>query len=505
MVASLSPGDGSRPAPRPAGRPRRSGGRGPALPPAPRPRLGPGRRRRPASAAIRCSGGWSPPCPACACRAAPSRSRPRSGRCSASRSRWRPPAPWPPGWSLRHGEPLASPVGARHPPLPHARPPRRSRPRRAGPHRAPDRVDPGAEPRRGRRRARPHRRRPRQGRRDPGPAARLRSLDPRLHRHAGPRRPRRDPDRRPRAAAGDGAPRRARRPAQPRPARRGVASLARLRRPPPLETLAAPDLRRPPGRRCQPAHPTRWRSRHDLRRRDRPDPAGSLHRDRRRGDRRGRRLHRRRRPAAGAARPSRLREIRARTRARPRSRPRLRAYFAGADVTAIDLLPVRTEGSPAMQRLWVELRRIPAGEVRSYAELGGDRRHARAAGTACARNPDPADRPLPPGGAHRRLAGRLRLGRRRSSAGSSTTRPPRWTRRLGGQRGRLTRLTRPRGSAGPARPPTPRHAGKTRGAGSPRTGSGSPAERRRWRPRSSGDEWPSRRPPSPAPTTISQR
>ena len=40
-----------------------------------------------------------------------------------------------------------------------------------------------------------------------------------------------------------------------------------------------------------------------------------------------------------------------------------------------------------MQRLWDALRRIPAGEVRSYAELGGDRRYARAAGTACARNP----------------------------------------------------------------------------------------------------------------------
>lgn len=67
----------------------------------------------------------------------------------------------------------------------------------------------------------------------------------------------------------------------------------------------------------------------------------------------------------------------------------LDAYFAATDITAIDRLPVRMEGSPAMQRLWGELRRIPAGEVRSYAELGGDRRHARAAGSACARNPVP--------------------------------------------------------------------------------------------------------------------
>ena len=67
----------------------------------------------------------------------------------------------------------------------------------------------------------------------------------------------------------------------------------------------------------------------------------------------------------------------------------LDAYFTGADITAIDAVPVRTGGSPAMQRLWAELRRIPAGEVRSYTELGGDRRHARAAGSACARNPVP--------------------------------------------------------------------------------------------------------------------
>jgi methylated-DNA-[protein]-cysteine S-methyltransferase len=67
----------------------------------------------------------------------------------------------------------------------------------------------------------------------------------------------------------------------------------------------------------------------------------------------------------------------------------LSAYFTGADVTALDGLAVRMEGSPAMHRLWDELRRIPAGEVRSYAELGGDRRHARVAGSACARNPIP--------------------------------------------------------------------------------------------------------------------
>ncbi len=67
----------------------------------------------------------------------------------------------------------------------------------------------------------------------------------------------------------------------------------------------------------------------------------------------------------------------------------LRAYFDGTDVTAINSLPVRAGGSESMRHLWDELRRIPAGEIRSYAQLGGSRRYARAAGTACARNPIP--------------------------------------------------------------------------------------------------------------------
>lgn len=67
----------------------------------------------------------------------------------------------------------------------------------------------------------------------------------------------------------------------------------------------------------------------------------------------------------------------------------LLAYLDGSDITAIDSLPVRVAGSATMLRLWDELRRIPAGEVRSYAELGGSPRWARAAGTACARNPVP--------------------------------------------------------------------------------------------------------------------
>ncbi|MGD0834775.1 MAG: methylated-DNA--[protein]-cysteine S-methyltransferase [Candidatus Dormibacteria bacterium] len=65
----------------------------------------------------------------------------------------------------------------------------------------------------------------------------------------------------------------------------------------------------------------------------------------------------------------------------------LRAYFAGTDLEAVTALPVSAEGGPAMRRLWAALRRIPAGETRSYAELGGGARFARLAGNACARNP----------------------------------------------------------------------------------------------------------------------
>ena len=64
------------------------------------------------------------------------------------------------------------------------------------------------------------------------------------------------------------------------------------------------------------------------------------------------------------------------------------AYFDG-DVGAVDSLPTRARGSLVRQRLWADLRLIPAGEVRTYAQLGGGRRMARVAGAACAHNPIP--------------------------------------------------------------------------------------------------------------------
>jgi methylated-DNA-[protein]-cysteine S-methyltransferase len=67
----------------------------------------------------------------------------------------------------------------------------------------------------------------------------------------------------------------------------------------------------------------------------------------------------------------------------------LAAYFAG-DPAALDALEVDGGGSPFQRTVWDALRRIPAGEVRSYAGLArelGAPGASRAVGTACARNP----------------------------------------------------------------------------------------------------------------------
>lgn len=63
-------------------------------------------------------------------------------------------------------------------------------------------------------------------------------------------------------------------------------------------------------------------------------------------------------------------------------------YFAG-DLTALDGLPARQPSTPARQRLWTELRGVPAGTTVSYTELArraGSPRAVRAAGAACAAN-----------------------------------------------------------------------------------------------------------------------
>jgi len=66
---------------------------------------------------------------------------------------------------------------------------------------------------------------------------------------------------------------------------------------------------------------------------------------------------------------------------------RVRAYFEG-DLGALDDLEVDPRGTPFQRAVWALLRKIPAGETRSYgriaALLGSG---ARAVGTANAANP----------------------------------------------------------------------------------------------------------------------
>lgn len=68
---------------------------------------------------------------------------------------------------------------------------------------------------------------------------------------------------------------------------------------------------------------------------------------------------------------------------------RLRAYYAG-DIRAVDDLPTEGGGTPFQERVWAELRRIPAGTSISYGELAvrlGDKKATRAVGLANGRNP----------------------------------------------------------------------------------------------------------------------
>jgi methylated-DNA-[protein]-cysteine S-methyltransferase len=67
----------------------------------------------------------------------------------------------------------------------------------------------------------------------------------------------------------------------------------------------------------------------------------------------------------------------------------LRAYLKG-DLAAIDKLPVRPKGTAFQQRVWAELRQIPAGRTIAYRELAkraGRPTAIRAAGAANGQNP----------------------------------------------------------------------------------------------------------------------
>jgi O-6-methylguanine DNA methyltransferase len=68
---------------------------------------------------------------------------------------------------------------------------------------------------------------------------------------------------------------------------------------------------------------------------------------------------------------------------------RLRKYFDG-DLRVLDPVLVSAGGTPFQQRVWKELRAIPAGETRSYGGLAkklGKPQAARAVGHANAVNP----------------------------------------------------------------------------------------------------------------------
>lgn len=63
--------------------------------------------------------------------------------------------------------------------------------------------------------------------------------------------------------------------------------------------------------------------------------------------------------------------------------------YLDGDLTALDELPVAQAGTELQQEVWQGLRDIPAGETRTYTELAeatGNRRAARAVGSACGRN-----------------------------------------------------------------------------------------------------------------------
>ena len=64
-------------------------------------------------------------------------------------------------------------------------------------------------------------------------------------------------------------------------------------------------------------------------------------------------------------------------------------YFAG-HIRALERVPVATVGTPFQQKVWAALRRIPAGETRSYGRLAaeiGEPDAARAVGLANGQNP----------------------------------------------------------------------------------------------------------------------
>lgn len=74
----------------------------------------------------------------------------------------------------------------------------------------------------------------------------------------------------------------------------------------------------------------------------------------------------------------------------PRIADVLRRYFAGEPIDPAVELPVRISGTKFQRRVWLALRKVPRGKVRSYGGLAqdvGSPRAMRAIGTAMAQNP----------------------------------------------------------------------------------------------------------------------
>src|SRR5439155_15205012 len=68
---------------------------------------------------------------------------------------------------------------------------------------------------------------------------------------------------------------------------------------------------------------------------------------------------------------------------------RLRAYLDG-ELGALDDIPVETGGTDFQRAVWRELRRVPAGQTRSYGDVAravGAPRAVRAVGAANGQNP----------------------------------------------------------------------------------------------------------------------
>ena len=63
--------------------------------------------------------------------------------------------------------------------------------------------------------------------------------------------------------------------------------------------------------------------------------------------------------------------------------------YLGGDLAALEEVPVDQPGTELQQKVWSELRAIPAGQTRTYTELArsaGRPRAVRAVGSACGRN-----------------------------------------------------------------------------------------------------------------------